>query len=343
MARPTAMDELFVHQLPRAAPERRDPPPALAGELLLRRPRPDRRRATSSSSRWRTTRRGADGLAADGPGRRRAGARLHRPALRRRPAHARRRRGARVEVVRPFEEIRLFADPDASRDRHRPHVPRPHPAVRAAPRHDARRPTRWSGTSATSSSRAPTTGTYTVDGDDARGRRLDRPARPLVGHPRPRALPAVAVVPDPARRRLPRRLALGVRQRRPRLHRRLLGRRPTAATRCRWSTSTTTSTGSAPTAGRVAYGEHGDDGRRPRAARARSRSPTGGAIDGRGRGHASPGPYEPFHRGGLNQMRVRTDDGRAGTAIYEVTGARHHRYFPDTVGRRECCRHDVGR
>lgn len=42
-------------------------------------------------------------------------------------------------------------------------------------------------------------------------------------------------------------------------------------------------------------------------------------------------PYEPFHRGGLNQVRVRTDDGREGTAIFEVTGARHHRYFPDTV------------
>ena len=42
-------------------------------------------------------------------------------------------------------------------------------------------------------------------------------------------------------------------------------------------------------------------------------------------------PYEPFQRGGLNQMKVRTDDGRTGTAIYEVTGSRHHRYFPDTV------------
>jgi hypothetical protein len=40
-------------------------------------------------------------------------------------------------------------------------------------------------------------------------------------------------------------------------------------------------------------------------------------------------PYEPFHRGGLSQMRVHTDDGREGTAIYEVTGARHHKYFPD--------------
>ncbi len=42
-------------------------------------------------------------------------------------------------------------------------------------------------------------------------------------------------------------------------------------------------------------------------------------------------PYEPFRRGGLSQMRVSADDGRIGTAIYEVTGARHHRYFPDTV------------
>jgi hypothetical protein len=42
-------------------------------------------------------------------------------------------------------------------------------------------------------------------------------------------------------------------------------------------------------------------------------------------------PYEPFHRGGLSLMKVTTDDGRHGTAIYEVTGARHHRMFPDTV------------
>ena len=42
-------------------------------------------------------------------------------------------------------------------------------------------------------------------------------------------------------------------------------------------------------------------------------------------------PYEPFHRGGLSQMRVRMDDGREGTAIYEITGARHHRYLPNTA------------
>jgi hypothetical protein len=41
-------------------------------------------------------------------------------------------------------------------------------------------------------------------------------------------------------------------------------------------------------------------------------------------------PYEPFHRGGLSQMQVRADDGRQGSAIFEITGARHHRYFPDT-------------
>jgi hypothetical protein len=28
---------------------------------------------------------------------------------------------------------------------------------------------------------------------------------------------------------------------------------------------------------------------------------------------------------------VSTGDGRQGTAIYEVTGARHHRFFPDAV------------
>lgn len=41
-------------------------------------------------------------------------------------------------------------------------------------------------------------------------------------------------------------------------------------------------------------------------------------------------PYEPHHRGGLSLMRVRADDGREGTAIYEVTGARHRQYFPHT-------------
>jgi len=32
--------------------------------------------------------------------------------------------------------------------------------------------------------------------------------------------------------------------------------------------------------------------------------------------------------GGQHLMKVRTDDGRVGSAIYELTGAHHHRYFP---------------
>ena len=48
------------------------------------------------------------------------------------------------------------------------------------------------------------------------------------------------------------------------------------------------------------------------------------AIDGEGTRCASYGPFG----GGQHQMLVRTDDGRVGTAIYELTGSHHHRYFP---------------
>jgi hypothetical protein len=30
-------------------------------------------------------------------------------------------------------------------------------------------------------------------------------------------------------------------------------------------------------------------------------------------------------------VRVKTTDGRSGTGVYEITGARHHKFFPDTV------------
>ena len=43
VATPTAWDEQFVHQIPELLTERRQPPPVLAGELLLRHPRPGRR------------------------------------------------------------------------------------------------------------------------------------------------------------------------------------------------------------------------------------------------------------------------------------------------------------
>jgi hypothetical protein len=48
-------------------------------------------------------------------------------------------------------------------------------------------------------------------------------------------------------------------------------------------------------------------------------------VDGEGRWCA---PYGGLG-GGQHQMAVRTDDGRSGTAIYEVTGAHHHHFFPE--------------
>lgn len=79
----------------------------------------------------------------------------------------------------------------------------------------------------------------------------------------------------------------------------------------------------------VPYGEHGEEvvGLRGVATFVRE----GGhrtTIEAEGRFDR---PYEPFHRGGLNQVVVSTDDGRRGTAIFEVTGSHHHRYFPDTT------------
>ena len=41
-------------------------------------------------------------------------------------------------------------------------------------------------------------------------------------------------------------------------------------------------------------------------------------------------PYEPFHRGGFNEIAVSTDDGRTGTGTIEITGAHHWRFFPAT-------------
>jgi hypothetical protein len=77
------------------------------------------------------------------------------------------------------------------------------------------------------------------------------------------------------------------------------------------------------------YGEHGE------AVTGLRGGCTFTLADGRRLGVDAEGtfdrPYEPFRRGGLSQMRVRIDDGREGTAIYEVTGARHHRYLRDTT------------
>jgi hypothetical protein len=47
-------------------------------------------------------------------------------------------------------------------------------------------------------------------------------------------------------------------------------------------------------------------------------------LDAEGRWAQRYGPLG----GGLNEMTVRSSEGWEGTAIYEVTGAHHHRYFP---------------
>ncbi|HVX18926.1 MAG TPA: hypothetical protein VHA73_12910 [Acidimicrobiales bacterium] len=38
--------------------------------------------------------------------------------------------------------------------------------------------------------------------------------------------------------------------------------------------------------------------------------------------------YTPFHGGGQHLMAVTADDGREGTAVFEVTGCDHHHFFP---------------
>ena len=237
--------------------------------------------------------------------------------------------GVRIEVVEPWEQVRLWADPaecEIGLDLTFTARTLPYGLRRGTMR--AGDDVVWDQSHILQSGRY--TGTLHRGRHHARGRRLDGPARPLVGHPRPRSLPAVGLVPDPARRRLPRGVALGAPER---AH----ASTPTAAgpaadrqrARSRWSTSTTTCAGSARTARRPTTAS---TARRSRvsAAPACSRSPTVARITVEAEGTFAR-PYEPFHRGGLNLMRCRTDDGRSGTAIYEVTGARHHHFFPATT------------
>lgn len=51
-------------------------------------------------------------------------------------------------------------------------------------------------------------------------------------------------------------------------------------------------------------------------------------IEAEGKWCARYGPYG----GGQNNMTIRTDDGREGNAIFELTGAFHHRFFPIARG-----------
>ncbi len=47
-------------------------------------------------------------------------------------------------------------------------------------------------------------------------------------------------------------------------------------------------------------------------------------VEGRGKWAARYGPYG----GGQNLLAIRTDDGREGIGIYEITGGYHHHFFP---------------
>ena len=331
------MDEHLVHQLPEPLPNVATHHPHWRESYFFIAHRPDaagRRRdphdGVLSAAR-------GHGLPPDGPGRRRAAHRSPRArpttATRTPPTSARR-------ASRSCGRSKRCASGPIPTGARSAWTSRSGPAPSRTACGGARcgPATSWSGTRATSSSRAPTTAptpssgtTYEVDRwwgqrDHSWGIR-DHGRCPLW-------LWFQVQLDDGF---------LGVwhwelRQRRPRLHRRLLGRhrrqRPGPVDRLRArrrvdrrrrrATPLRTSTAS----------------RSPVcAAPRRSRSKAVGASPSRPRARFDR-PYEPFQRGGLNQMRVRTDDGREGTAIFEVTGARHHRYFPDTEVVEECCRHD---
>ena len=137
MPKLTAMDEYFVHQIPEPLPERRHPPPALAGEPVLHHPparRPRRRRHPHDGPLPGTRR---DGRAAARAGRRHADDRPATPAT---TATTRTRwRSARcaIDIVEPYQRVELHVDRRPRRARRaRPHVHRPHPGLRAAPGHD---------------------------------------------------------------------------------------------------------------------------------------------------------------------------------------------------------------
>ncbi len=51
-------------------------------------------------------------------------------------------------------------------------------------------------------------------------------------------------------------------------------------------------------------------------------------VQGEGRWHSRYGEFG----GGQHEMVVQTDDGRRGTAAYEITGAHHHHFFPVARG-----------
>src|SRR5690606_779391 len=218
---------------PAAAPAGGGAPPALAGELLLRDPPPVGGGGRHLLHDGDLPGRRPHGLAPDGAGRWRPAARRAGPRARRRPAHALRRGGPGGDRP-PDGGGAPLRGPRRLRDRGGPDLAGSHPALRAPSGHDARRRRAHLGPEPHLPVRHLPRHLHRRRAGP-RGGRLGRPAGPLVGHPRPRPLPAVDLVADPARRRVPRRVALGAGQRRSRVHRRVLGggrrQRPRAARR----------------------------------------------------------------------------------------------------------------
>ena len=331
MARPTAMDEQFVHQVPELLPDV-GPAPRTGG------------RASSSTS---TTR--------DGTGDVVFFTMAHYPARERCMDSLQMGRVGGVRIIGLHDPAVLTAI------RTRPTVPRcrasrwcgpcrrsgsgPIPTCarsgstspsRAAPSRTAcgaarcGQATSWSGTSATSSSPGTYAGTYSVGGtthevDGWIGQRDH--SWGVRDHGRCPLWIWFQIQLDDG---FLGRVALGVRQRRARVHRRLLGRHRRQRPDPGRSLQARRRAGSVPTASRGTYGEHGDTS--PGCAAACAFTLAGRPPDRRSTPRApSTARTSRSTAAGSTRCRSAPTTGGTGTAIYEVTGARHHRYFPDTT------------
>ncbi len=325
----TAMDELFVHQIPEPLPNVVTHHEHWRESLFFivhprdaagRRDHPHHGDVPGHARRW--TRSSSAASATRRPS-------VATPAPYDGDPHTMAVGPVTVEIVEPFKTVTLHVVDDPAA----PRRPRPHLHARTAA-YGLRRGTMKAGHETIwDQSHMVQSGNFSrhrhPPGRAPRDRRLVGPARPLVGHPQPRPLPVLDVAGDPAARRHARRLVLGAARTAPASTPTAAGRRPTAVTRSRWSTSATTSTGPTLPATRCRYERDGVD-------------VTGiaGHVDftlegGRVIGIDAEGRWAQRYGavgGGLSEVVVRTDDGRTGTAIYELTGAHHHRYFPVARG-----------
>ena len=221
--------------------------------------------------------------------------------------------------------------PGHVRDRPRPHVQGPHAALRAAPRHDAGRrrrgvgpephpPVRHATPAPTPPAARPARSTAGSASATTRGASATTAAARCGSGSRSSSTTASSACGTGSSPTAPASTPTAA------------GPAPTAASRSRWSTSTTTCLARRRRhAGRLRRARRGGRrarrhlhvhaGRRPHHHR-------------RGRGHlrpalraVPPGRAQP-HAGAAPTTAA------TGTAIYEVTGARHHHFFPDHHGHR---------